>query len=218
MQPAENPYTEDMHVEDEDNVQPEPEAKGEVEDAGSDEEKALKQTTEQETKNENTILKAFDEINGDIDDIDTSLIKGVASYKNVREKVDQDMVKLCAHYVLGTTSSPAKGKTDIGFISSKVSPIKKAVDSGTSSPQYVEQNEEADKGGIEEGTANEDKYRDALLLETFWSREKGKLSYHKDEEPQSQPTKYPEPQRPAQKTAKPAKHYTALFEKYGHKF
>ncbi len=144
----------------------------------------------------------FAEINGGLDDVEKALSENFPGYTKARSMLGTDNVKLCEHYVLGTTSPAKPGKVDIGFLSSRVSPIKKLVDPSPPSAGRdpgADLEEDADRLGSEPIGENADeenplpaaepekeyesdsKYRDAVLQQNFWGREQPKLSYRREE-------------------------------------
>ena len=144
----------------------------------------------------NDLTEVFAEINGNLDELDKGLRDAVKSYSKTKDGLDPDMLKLCANYLLGT-SSPVKAKAGIGFLSSRVSPIKKI---DNQSPPSAEPEGEIE-GELYNGNNNNDayapaepeyekeesnpKYRDALYQPNFWGRddEKGaaQAEYIKEE-------------------------------------
>ncbi|MDR3735274.1 MAG: hypothetical protein P4L10_07035 [Acidobacteriaceae bacterium] len=180
----------------------------------------------------------FDEINGDIDDLDSTLSSSIASYPKAKESVGSDLIRLCTHYVFGNAGSPQKGQ-EPAFGSSKVSPIKKTGETGSPSPQYMDQpdvgrdyGEDANDiaRGLEEDQVREEdsqRYKPAMLTKNFYQRDQ-KLSYKKYEEPAATGSgsgylsKYPtysaEPQRSQYSASGSAKQTSGLPERHYYKF
>lgn len=171
---------------------------------------------------------AFDEINTEVDELDSTLGSSLQNYSKAKGTVGADLIRLCTHYVLGNSGSPGKTQEAAGmFGSNKVSPIKKSLDTGSPSPQYMDQqdlgqdnvdepNELGRELDEERPAESSQRYNAGVLSKNFYQRDT-KMSYKKYEEPAGFASKYPtysEPQRAPYPTSGSAKPTAAYHYKY----